>query len=410
MASRSSRQKNAGSKVGRRALFARLLRQGERFQNPGVDILEAAAELQASGLIQLRQAQAVFCANPDDRDFPPRDPDCPGLIELREGADEGGGDYACPTCDRLVHPTRSAKERVQVLTARLDQQGIERFVLQQCGQATADLVFERGVLVLPGRPQNRFICIVDFCTHPVFLDRGWIATQPCIYITVDPRVRVHLGTTHQARVVELVDLVCGGVVLDELLDQSSRADAHATRAGPCMRTNPAAPSRPSLDERLRNQRSHRFAVALIDQGVVVEGMVIGCDTNGVPYLSFTELMHQAASDVASGREITPLTAKEIADRINGKLPAATVNPGNVQKGLKRLDRSIVELLQRAGFFINEGDVIENVARAGKYRGRPGFRLNPDKVSLSASSTSNVESSEATSMMSGSARHLKKSAH
>lgn len=289
-----------------------------------------------------------------------------------------------------------------MLITSLDQQGIERFVLQQLGPTSGGLAFEKGALVLPGRPQNRFICIVDFCTDPLFLDREWIETQPCIYITVDPRVRVRLGTRH-VRPVQMVDLICGDVALDELLDQTSRVDPHASETGPARRAHPTVPSRPGRAERLRDRPSRKFAVGLIGDGIVVEGTVIECDGSGLPYLSFAELMQQAASDVGSGREIAPLTARQIAERIEEKIPGATVDPDSVQKALKRLDRSIVERLKQAGFFVGEGDVIENVARAGKYRGRHGFRLNSDKVLLEAKALSQADVSEATATMSGSAR-------
>jgi hypothetical protein len=401
-----SRQRSAGSRLSRRALFASLLRHEQRFQDPGADIVEAAAELQALSLIRLRHGEAVFCANPNDRDFPPRDPDCRGLIELHPGADEGAGDYACPICDRVVHPTLKAKERAQVLTTSLDQQGIERFVKQQLGPTSGELAFEKGTFVLPGRPQNRFICIVDFCTDPLFLDREWIETQPCIYITVDPRVRIHLGTRH-VRSVQMVDLVCGDVALDELLDQASRADPLASRTSPALRAYPRASSGPEPTERLRDRPSRKFAVGLIGDGIVVEGTAIECDGSGLPYLSFAELMQQAASDVGSGREIAPLTARKIAERIDEKIPGATVDPDSVQKALKRLDRSIVERLKQAGLSVGEGEVIENVARVGKYRGRHGFRLNSDRVLLEAKAPGQTGASEATAPMSDSTRSLRK---
>ena len=37
----------------------------------------------------------------------------------------------------------------------------------------------------------------------------------------------------------------------------------------------------------------------------VEAILIDCDPNGVPYLSFMELMQQATTDVAAGLEILP---------------------------------------------------------------------------------------------------------
>jgi hypothetical protein len=347
-------------------------------------VLQASAKLQALGLIQLRHGRAVVCANPNDRDFPPRDPDCRGIIELDTDADEGGGDYACPVCDRLVYPHLKRKEQCELLTVTLDQQGIERFVLQQVGAVDPELVFERGVLLVPGRPQNRFICMVDFCSDPAFLDRGWIEPQLCVYIVVDPRVRLRLDAAHHARLVEFADLLHGTVTLRELLSETLRVDPYGSWLAPALPLRRAEFPRHPLDERMKNDASRKFAVGLHDSGVVVEGIVIKCDPSALPYLSFSELIQQAASHVGSGREITPLTARKIAERIKEKLPAATVDPDTVQKALKRVDQSIVEVLRQAGFSVAKGDVIENVARAGKYRGTHGFRLNSDRVLLEPS--------------------------
>ena len=114
---------------------------------------------------------------------------------------------------------------------------------------------------------------------------------------------------------------------------------------------------------------------------MVDGFVIECDPNAVPYLSFMELMQQAIADVAAPLDISPLTANAIAARIRAKLPAANVGADAVQKGLKRLDRRIVRRLRQEACLINEGDIIENVTRARKYRDRLGFRLNSDRVAI-----------------------------
>ena len=68
----------------------------------------------------------------------------------------------------------------------------------------------------------------------------------------------------------------------------------------------------------------------------------------------------------------------------------------------------MERLKQAGFFIGEGDVIENVARAGKYRGKHGFRLNSDKVLLGAKASTRAGLFETTATMSDSAYPLRKS--
>ena len=381
MASRSSRPRRTGPKGDRRGLYGRLLRQGGRFPDPGPDLREAAAELEALGLILLRRSRAVLCANPEDRDFPPFDPDCTGVIELRQTADEGGGDYACPMCDRSVYPILKAKAQIDLLTASLDQRGIERFVADLCGDAAAGQAFEAGVLVIPDRPQNRFICILDFCTDPNFLTPEWIGNQPCVYVSVDPRMRARLGSRPDTRHVELVELVVGGATLNGRADQGSRSTAHGGIAHPHPRSDRAAASLSAANQSLGGGSFHKFTVALVAEGVMVDGIVIECDPNGVPYLSFIELMQQAITDVAGALDISPLTAKAIVEKIRAKLPAGAAHPDTVQKGLKRLDRKIVRRLRQEARLINEGDIIENVARARKYRGRHGFRLNSDRIAI-----------------------------
>jgi hypothetical protein len=381
MASRSSRPRRTGSKSDRRSLYGRLLREGGRFPDPGPDLREAAAELEALGLILLRRSRAVLCANPDDRDFPPFDPDCTGVVELRQTADEGGGDYACPACGRTVYPTLKAKAQIDLLTVSFDQPGIERFVADSYGDAVAGQTFEAGVLIVPDRPQNRFICILDFCADPRFLETEWVGNQPCVYLVVDPRARARLGSPANTSHVELADLVCSGTILDDRADQGSRSTTHWASPSLGLRSDQPAASPPAADRTLDRSSFHKFTVGLVTGGVMVDGIFIECDPNGVPYLSLIELMQQAITDVAAALDISPLTANAITERIRAKLPAGAAHADTVQKGLKRLDRRIVRRLRQEARLINEGDIIENVARARKYRGRLGFRLNSDRVAI-----------------------------
>jgi hypothetical protein len=381
MASRSSRPRRTGAKSDRRSLYGRLLRQGGRFPDPAPNLREAAAELTALGLILLRRSRAVLCANPDDRDFPPFNPDCTGVVELRQRADEGGGDYVCPACGRTVYPTLKAKAQIDLLTVSLDQRGIERFVAASYGDAAAGQTFEAGVLIVPDRPQNRFICVLDFCTDPRFLEIEWMGNQPCVYVVVDSRARARLGSLGTASHVDLVALLCGGATLDRGVAHRAPAAARRPSTDPRLRSDRPTGSSPASDQSRGRSSSRRFSVGLVAEGVTVDGILIECDPNGVPYLSFMELMQQSITDVAAGLDISPLTAEAIAERIRARLPASTAYASTVQKGLKRLDRRIVERLRQEARLINEGDIIENVARARKYRGRPGFRLNSDRVAI-----------------------------
>jgi hypothetical protein len=263
----------------------------------------------------------------------------------------------------------------------LDRPGIERFVADSCGDAAAGQAFEAGVLVIPDRPQNRFICILDFCTDPKFVSAEWVGSQPCVYITVDPMMRARLDSRSDVRRVELVDLLFGGAMLDGGADHGAPPTVHRPVANPRLLSDRPTTSLPAPDQSRGRSSFHKFSVALVAEGVMVDGIVIECDPNGVPYLSFVELMQQATTDVAAARDISPLTASAVAERIRAKLPAGAAHADTVQKGLKRLDRRIVRRLRQEARFIDEGDIIENVARARKYHGRLGFQLNSDRVAI-----------------------------
>ena len=112
----------------------RLLRHGARFVTPPRSVVESVQWLAGLGIIELRQGAAVRCANPVDADFPPNLRDCSGLIDLRDGADEGGRDYRCPECERAVFPEADDKERYETLSVHLRQDGIESFLIERCGE------------------------------------------------------------------------------------------------------------------------------------------------------------------------------------------------------------------------------------------------------------------------------------
>jgi hypothetical protein len=284
-------------------------------------------------------------------------------------------------CDRCVYPILKAKAQIDLLAVRLDRPGIERFVADSCGDAAAGQVFEAGILVIPGRPQNHFICILDFCIDPKLVSAEWVGSQPCIYVAVDPTALLRLRSPQSAGRVELADLVCGGATLDGRVAQGVRASIGGPSADSGPRSDRSTASVPAADQSLGRGSFHKFTVGVVAEGVMVDGVTIECDPNSVPYLSFVELMNQAIDDVVAGHPISPLTASAITNRIKAKLPAGIVHADTVQKGLKRLDRRIVQRLRQEARLIDEGDVIENVARAKKYRGRLGFQLNSDRVAI-----------------------------
>ena len=85
------------------------------------------------GLVALQHVRKVHCASARDDDFPPPNRHCDGLIELRTEADEGGGAYRCPRCDRIVYPEAEQKQQFDSLIVHHRQAGIEAFLIDRCG-------------------------------------------------------------------------------------------------------------------------------------------------------------------------------------------------------------------------------------------------------------------------------------
>lgn len=174
---------------------------------PGREIIEMATWLAHLKIIEVHKSLVVRCADSLDRDFPPPIRDCDGLISLRPNADEGGGDYRCPSCARLVFPVADEKRRYETMTLLLQRGGIEKFLINTLGAPAKGRSFFDGILKLPTDGLNAFVCIVEFCTDQQYLRRGTAIAQPCVYVTVEPDTPARLlggcGVCH----VELVDIL-----------------------------------------------------------------------------------------------------------------------------------------------------------------------------------------------------------
>ena len=161
---------------------------------------------------------AVKCAHPDDKDLPLRSRYCDGLIVLRPDADEGGGDYRCPNCDRIVYPESYRKQKFNRLLAQHHQDGIESYLIEMCGELlAAGQSFVNGVLTLPIDGINGAVCIFDYCTDERWSQRSIAVSQPCVYVTVGPDKIAQVLDDEAIARVELVDIVLGTVDFVALL-------------------------------------------------------------------------------------------------------------------------------------------------------------------------------------------------
>lgn len=146
--------------VAERSRVRALLRHGARFIQPEPEIVEVATWLAGLGLIGVRWAKCVRCAEPDDSDYPPVVVDCHGLIELRETADDGGGDYRCPVCGRLVYPEADHKQAIETLCVELRRNALEASLIDRLGALGAGRSFSGGVLSVPLESQTAYVCLV----------------------------------------------------------------------------------------------------------------------------------------------------------------------------------------------------------------------------------------------------------
>ncbi len=216
-----SRRRSAAPAAASADLIRPLLRHGARFFTPGPEIVNTAAWLAHLDIIEVRTALVVRCADPLDQDYPPPSRDCDGLIALRPEVDEGGGDYRCPSCERIVFPAADEKRRYPQTTVVLKRSGIERYLVNALGAPAKGRSFRDGVLKLPTDGINAFICLVEFCSDRQYLRRATAIAQPCVYVTIEPDTPGRLLADAGIRYVELVDILTGSVCLSSRLKEAA---------------------------------------------------------------------------------------------------------------------------------------------------------------------------------------------
>ncbi len=163
MALRSSQQKNASNNNVEDVRL--VLVDGVVIKRPTPQIKVAADLLVHNGIIEVRDRDYVLCANPKDRDYPPKNRYCQGRIYLDE-LDEAGHDYRCPECERPVFPAGMQKQRFGELHITVLKQGIIRFVknlLLDSGEQIVEI--QPGVFRIDAVPANIYVCIADYCSE-----------------------------------------------------------------------------------------------------------------------------------------------------------------------------------------------------------------------------------------------------
>lgn len=320
-----------------------------------------------------------------DRDFPPVSRDCDGLIVLRGQADEGGGDYRCPTCERIVHPDADGKERLETLTILLRRAGIEKFLIEHCGKIARGRQFRDGVLTLTIEPVNACICLPEFCSDSLLLRRSAAMSQTSIYVTVEPdakrRMLQDIGIAH----VAFAQILTGEVDLCSML-------CDRMRNGPPVCSNVDVPvygfGVTVIGPRVEPVPLPRgFRVRLNSEGLWVDDLLAVKAERKTAILILQALIHRFAQDIGAGNQVAAMSVDQIADAVEraGDLESDEKrDTESIRRTIDRLRDEIAEAIRKAtGKPIGEHDIIENVSRNSAGKGAKGYRLNPRTVTLAA---------------------------
>ena len=383
MASQSSPRKNA--KKDRRGHIDRLLRDGMTTSDPSHALLDAARNLERSGLISALVQEYVLCANSRDRDFPPPIRDCQGKVLIADSLDEGGADVRCPECERIVFPTLEEKCRYRELRTRVHPTGVISFVLAEiakAGVAVRELV--EGVFRCDAGQLGVIICIVDFCQDPKYLTREWASRFPTGYLAVNS---IELNTRF-IREEWLTILPLGAVTSGEV-QLSKWIGEIVEKPSPAMMSNASLPiySKAVLPVAVQSplpvSNSRRFVVECGSNVVRIEDEQVVAPQAGMRYDIFQVLWERFLEDLAAGKppeEYIPISIRGLMDAVGKRQNKYLEDETTVRRTINRLQEDLeTAVKKKLGLPIDRHDIVETMPWKGIGEGEYGYRLNPRTV-------------------------------
>jgi hypothetical protein len=357
-----------------------LLRHGARFVSPHAGLLEQAERLVELGLVSLEWRRTVRCALPLDGDFPPPIPNCDGLIDLRPDGNEGGGHHRCPRCERIVYPEADGKQVFESFVVHLNKAGIEAFLINRCGDLATGRDFADGVLTVPVRGINAFVCLIDYCSDDPWRRHSTAIRQPCVYVTIDAARTAGIVDDEAIARVTLADLVLGTKDLRAaLMDRATARPAQASNIDVSiygLGTRPIPAARP---EEAKTRRV--FHLWLSPAGLLVDGLLAIRAERFRAIGIMRVLLHRFADAAAAGQLVGPISADNLADAVQ-KVTGGTHDESTIRRTLVRMRNDIAATVRRrTGEPIGDHDIIETVSRSGADHDSEGYRLNPMTVAL-----------------------------
>ncbi len=387
MASRSSRQKNA-SRI-KREHAAVLLEDGTRLENPADALVAAAESLQAMGLLSFRIREYVRCAEPRDRDFPPRNRHCQGHIYLEDGQDEGADEICCPKCQRAVRPYALNKLRHRCLQTAVSQSGAITWIragLEGLSSSVRDLG-DSTFHVSGFGDLGVIVCVVDADgrADSRFNVRDYAATNPIGYIVLNRRAaEARLSKDEWLCRASLVDLVSGTVDLQKLL--SDLADAAPPGAMSKVDFPVYAKGHVLIQPEEKPNPGRLFCVEVHGNSVLIDGEIVINPQAGPRLKLFRILWKQHLDDLSTGaaaESFTSLNMRRLLKLMEDE-GRRYADETSLRKVINNLQTDIETAVKRKlGKPIGREDVVQTCRMTSQSDSSGGYRLNPVSVTVRA---------------------------
>lgn len=365
----------------------RLLDSGARHDEPSDELIAAAEHLQRDQIIEFRIREYVRCAEPRDRDFPPRNRSCQGRIYLDDSLDEDGNEIRCPACDRPVRPYSLEKLRHRNLQTTVSHDGAVAWVRARLEELSSDVrELESGAFrVADVGDLGIVVCVVDAdgCADSRFNSRDYAITNPVCYVTIDPR-------TPEARLlndgwmchVGLADLVACVINLDRTL--AELAEAPSTTSVAKVDIPVCAKGHVHIQPEQAPQPDRVFFVELCDSVVRINGEVIINPQAGPRLVFFRILWKQFLEDLAEGLAAEAFRAMNmrtllVAMEERGHRPK---DETNLRRVINNAQSEIEKAVKRKlGLPIGREDIVQTCRVTTHADTTGGYRLNPFSVAV-----------------------------
>ena len=383
MASPSSRRKS-GSSV-ERELTERLLRDGSAFQQPPPELLETATHLEKTGILETPIREYVLCADPQDRDFPPKNRHCQGRIHVGDGLDEAGHDFRCPECERPVFPFRYGKRRHKELRVKVDREGVLAFVRSRLAELKSNVKdVSEGVFRADIGDLGVILCVADYCTAPQFLTREWAITQATCYLVVNPTdINERFLDEDWIHRAPLADLVCGEVDFKAWI-QGAAASGRPPSVRQASIPVYTKGARPVLVEPVVPHKAGRlFVVECGPNTVRIKGEQVVAPQAGIRFEIFRILWDRFLDDLRSdtpAEDHSLINIKDLMEELGTRTGKDIFDETSVRRALNRLQSDIeTAVKKKIGEPIDREDIVQTCRWKGHGMGEHGYRINPFTV-------------------------------